>query len=429
MNFPLLVFLLGFAMIFLLRLPIPFGMMMASIFYLAVKGANLGLVASQILNNLYAKYVLLAIPLFVFTANIMNTGKVTNFVFGFANGLVGRWRGGLGHVNVLASLVFSGMTGSAVADFAGLGVMEIDAMKRNGYDGAFSAAVTTASATIGPVFPPSLPMIVYAMFSGASVGALFLGGMVPGVLLAVALMAYVAVISRIRGYPRGEKIVLRQFLLFTLKSFPALLTPVILLVGIYSGVVTPTEAGALAAFYALLIAFFVYRSLGKEELKTILLDTLVTTGKIAIIVGCAFTFSFVVASEHIPDVISQFFLGLTTSKYIFLFLVNILFLILGMFLEGSTITVVFIPMVVPLLESLGINVVHFGVVVVLNMMIGLSTPPFGVGLFVVSAISGAPLSKVIRETLPMVLVMILVLLLITYIPEIVMFLPNTIGRY
>jgi tripartite ATP-independent transporter DctM subunit len=428
MSFPLLVFLIGFLLIFLLRLPIPFGMMMASIFYLLAKGQNLGLVASQILNNLNAKYVLMAIPLFVFTANIMNTGKVTTLVFRFANALVGRWRGGMGHVNVLASIVFSGMTGSAVADFSGLGVMEIDVMKKHGYDGAFSAAITTASATIGPVFPPSLPMIVYAMFSGASVGNLFLGGMVPGILIGIALMVYIALIARIRDYPRGERIVFKQFFLFTVKAFPALLTPVILLVGIYSGVVTPTEAGALAAFYALLISFFVYRSLGKDELKTILLDTLITTGKIAIIVGAAFTFSYVVASEHIPDMITEVFLKLTTNKYLFLFLVNVLFIILGMFLEGSAIMVVFVPMVLPLLESLGIDLVHFGVVIVLNMMIGLSTPPFGVGLFVVSGISSAPLGKVIKETLPMIFVMILVLFLITYIPDIVMFLPNTFGR-
>ena len=428
MNWPLLVFFIGFVGMFVFRLPIALGMLMTATFYLLAAGLDMGLVAAQVLTNLYSKYIIMAVPLFVFTANVMNTGKVTEMVFRFANGLVGRMRGGMGHVNVVASLIFSGMTGSAVADASGLGIMEIEGMRKYGYDDGFSCAITAASATIGPVFPPSIPMVFYAMLSGASIGALFLGGMVPGVLLALALMGYVAVIATVRKYPYGMKETFREFLADTVKAIPALLTPVILLGGIYSGVVTPTEAGALAAFWAILISVLFYRAMGLKALLKVILDTVKTTGTLSLIVGAAFTFSFIVAKENIPEMIANVMLGLTQNKYVLLLIINVLFLILGMFIDTSTITVVFIPMVLPLINQLGIDLVHFGVVIVLNMMIGLSTPPMGMLLFIVSGISGTPLGKVIKETLPMVVVMIGVLMLLTYVPEIVLFMPHLFGR-
>jgi tripartite ATP-independent transporter DctM subunit len=320
------------------------------------------------------------------------------------------------------------MTGSAVADASGLGIMEIEAMRKHGYDDGFSCAITAASATIGPIFPPSIPMIFYSMLSGASIGNLFLGGMAPGILIGIALMLYIASIAGKRNYPRGEQYPLREFFVYTAKAFPALLTPVILLGGIYSGVVTPTEAGALAAFYAICISFLVYRAMGLKELWDVIVDTVKTTGTLSIIVGAAFTFSYIVALEHIPDAVANALLGLTTNKYLLLLLINILFLILGMFIDTSTITVVFIPMVLPTVNALGIDLIHFGVVVVLNMMIGLSTPPFGMLLFIVSGISGTRLKIIIKEALPMVYVLIIVLLLITYVPEIVLFIPNHFGR-
>ncbi|MEE8590849.1 MAG: TRAP transporter large permease, partial [Spirochaetia bacterium] len=358
----------------------------------------------------------------------MNTGRVTEMVFRFANGLVGRFRGGMGHVNVVASIIFSGMTGSAVADASGLGIMEIEGMRQYGYPDDFSAAVTSSSATIGPVFPPSIPMVFYAMLSGASIGNLFLGGMAPGLLIGFALMGYIAIISKIRNYPYGATYTLRQFIVYTIKAFPALLTPVILLGGIYSGVVTPTEAGALAASWAILVSVFVYRAMGPKALWKVIVQTMRTTGTLSLIVGSAFTFSFIVAKEHIPDMIAGFMLGITESKYVLLLVINVFFLLLGMFIDTSTITVVFIPMVLPLVMELGIDLIHFGVVVVLNMMIGLSTPPMGMLLFIVSGISGCPLGKVIKQAMPMVLVMIGVLLLITYVPDIILFIPNTFGR-
>lgn len=427
MSWPLLIFLIGFVSIFVLRIPIALGMLMTSTFYCLAAGIDVSLVAEKVLTNLYAKYIIMAVPLFVFTANVMNSGRVTEMVFSFANGLVGRFRGGMGHVNVVASIIFSGMTGSAVADASGLGLMEIEGMRQHGYDDDFSCAITAASATIGPVFPPSIPMVFYAMLSGASIGNLFLGGMIPGLLIGVALMIYIAVIAKFRNYPVGAVYTLHQFLNYTFKAFPALLTPVILLGGIYSGVVTPTEAGALAAFYAIIISAFVYRAMGPKKLWQMIVSTMRTTGTLSIIVGAAFTFSFIVAREHIPEMIAGGMLGITENKYLLLLIINAFFLLLGMFIDTSTITVVFVPMVLPLINQLGIDLVHFGVVVVLNMMIGLSTPPMGMLLFIVSGISGTPLGRVIKEVIPMVFVMIGVLLLITYVPEIVLFLPRLFG--
>ena len=431
MNWPLLVFFICFVLTFVLRIPIALGMIMSSIFYFTLApgpATGIGMAANQFLSNMNVKFILLAVPLFVFAAKVMNTGKVTEMIFQFANTLVGRWRGGMGHVNVVASLIFSGMTGSAVADASGLGIMEIEAMRQNGYDDAFSCGVTAASATIGPIFPPSIPMVFYAMLSGASIGALFMGGMVPGVLMAVALMAYIGIVAARRKYPKGEKYPFKIFARNTLIAFPALLTPVILLGGIYTGIVTPTEAGALAGTWALLISFLVYRVLGLKQLLKIIFETAKTTGTLAIIVGAAYTFSYIVAIEHIPDVFAGFLLNITENKYVLLLVINILFIILGMFIDTMAITLVFIPMVLPLVEALGIDLVHFGVVIVLNMMIGLSTPPFGVLLFIVAGISGTPLKDVIRECLPMTFVLIGVLFLITYVPEVVLFIPRTFGQ-
>jgi len=351
-----------------------------------------------------------------------------NKIFYFANAIIGRRSGALGHVNVLASLIFSGMTGSALADASGLGLMEIESMRKQGYDDGFSCAITAASATIGPIFPPSIPMIMYSMLSGASIGALFLGGIVPGLLIALALMIYISIIAKRRKYPKGEVVTLKQFISSTIDAIPALLTPVILLGGIYSGIVTPTEAGAIAALYGLIISVLFYRSINLKSLGRIIFETVKSTGTISIIVACSFGMSFVVAYERIPDVVAAALLGITTNKYVFLLLVNIAFLILGMFIDVNTITLIFIPIVLPMVKSLGIDLVHFGVVIVLNMMIGLSTPPYGGLLFVTSGISKTPLGTIIKEILPMVGVLILVLFIITYIPGFVMYIPNLLVK-
>ena len=405
------------------------GMMTACVFYFLVTGESPKMVAQQTLKTFYTNYTIIAVPLFIFAANVMNSGKVTEKVFGFAMGFVGRFKGGLGHVNVLASLVFSGMTGSAIADASGLGKMEIDAMRAEGYDDGFSCAITAASATIGPIFPPSIPMVIYSMLSGASVGALFMGGMVPGVLLALALMVYIMVIAHKRNYPISEKVHLREFIKYTFNAIPAILTPVILLVGIYTGIMTPTEAGAVAGLYALIVAVFGYRVLKWEGFKQVLVDTVKATGTTSIMIGAATTISYIVAKEQVATTVATWITGLTDNKYIFLLIVNFAILILGMFIDTSVIQVVFIPILLPIAKAFGIDLVHFGLVVIFNMMIGLSTPPFGMLLFITSGISGTPLKDVIKEIWWPIITMLLVLIVITYIPDVVLFLPRMLMGY
>lgn len=425
----LLVFLLIFVLIFVLRMPIPMGMMTACVFYFLVTGESPKMVAQQTLKTFYTNYTIIAVPLFIFAANVMNSGKVTDKVFGFAMGFVGRFKGGLGHVNVLASLVFSGMTGSAIADASGLGKMEIDAMRSEGYDDGFSCAITAASATIGPIFPPSIPMVIYSMLSGASVGALFMGGMVPGVLLAVALMIYIVIIAHKRNYPVSERVGIHEFLRYTFNAIPAILTPVILLVGIYTGIMTPTEAGAVAGLYALIVAVFGYRVLKWEGFKQVLIDTVKATGTTSIMIGAATTISYIVAKEQVATTVATWITGFTDNKYLFLLIVNIAILILGMFIDTSVIQVVFIPILLPLAKAFGIDLVHFGLVVIFNMMIGLSTPPFGMLLFITSGISGTPLKDVIKEIWWPIVTMLIVLGIITYIPDVVLFLPKLLMGY
>ncbi len=425
----LLIFLLIFVLIFVLRMPIPMGMMTACVFYFLVTGESPKMVAQQTLKTFYTNYTIIAVPLFIFAANVMNSGKVTDKVFGFAMGFVGRFKGGLGHVNVLASLVFSGMTGSAIADASGLGKMEIDAMRSEGYDDGFSCAITAASATIGPIFPPSIPMVIYSMLSGASVGALFMGGMVPGVLLAVALMIYIVIIAHKRNYPVSEKVGLHEFLRYTFNAIPAILTPVILLVGIYTGIMTPTEAGAVAGLYALIVAVFGYRVLKWDGFKQVLIDTVKATGTTSIMIGAATTISYIVAKEQVATTVATWITGFTDNKYLFLLIVNIAILILGMFIDTSVIQVVFIPILLPIAKAFGIDLVHFGLVVIFNMMIGLSTPPFGMLLFITSGISGTPLKDVIKEIWWPIVTMLIVLGIITYIPDVVLFLPKLLMGY
>ncbi|SMP39077.1 TRAP transporter, DctM subunit [Sphaerochaeta associata] len=427
MSFPLFITLLVFILIFVLRMPIALGMLASAACYLLVKGADLSLVVNQVMNTYYTNYVIIAVPLFIFTANVMNSGKVTEMIYDFALGLVGRMRGALGQVNILGSLIFSGMTGSAIADAAGLGKIEIEAMTKSGFEPEFACAITAASATIGPIFPPSIPLVIYAMLSSTSVGALFMGGMVPGVLLAIALMIYVAIVSKKRNYPRGEKIVLKTFISATVKAIPALLTPVILLVGIYTGVMTPTEAGAIAGLYAIIISVFAYKALGFKDLLNVVKDSIRDVGATSIMIGAATIISYIVAREQLAANIGNWILGITSSKWTFLFIVNVVILILGMFMDTSTIQLVFVPIMIPVANALGIDMIHFGLVVTFNMMVGLSTPPFGMLLFITSGISGTPLKDIMREILWPIIVMLIVLILITYIPEITLFLPRAAG--
>ncbi len=428
MNWAIFAVFATMVVCFLVRMPISFSMLTASIVYFILKApAQMGQVATVLTGNMFANYTMLAAPLFIFMANVLNESDITDRMFAFCNGMLGRLKGGTAQVNVLISLIFSGMTGSAVADASGIGVMEIEQMKSEGYDVPFSCAITAATATIGPIFPPSIPMVIYAMLSGASVGKLFMGGMVPGVLLAVLLSIYCFFISKKRDYPAGVKMTFKQFLKATLVASPALFTVVLLLGGIYSGVCTPTEAGALASTWALLISFLVYRSMGLKKLIYVIKKTAANTATLALLTGTSLLFSYIISREQVAIEIAQWVVSLTDNKMLFLLVINVVFLFLGCVMDVSTIQYVFVPMVLPLVKMFGIDLVHFGVVICLNMMIGLSTPPFGMVLFIVTGIGKTQMSKVIKEILPMVAIMILLLFACTYIPQIVMFLPNTMS--
>ena len=300
-------------------------------------------------------------------------------------------------------------------------------MKKDGYDAPFAAALTAATSTVGPIVPPSIPLVTYAMLSGASIGALFLGGILPGIVLSGLMAVYVNIVARKRQYPRGNKYTVKTFLVRTFRAIPAMLTPVILFIGIYGGVITPTEAGAIASLWALLIALFVYRSMTFKQVLLALRNTALQTGVITIMTTASFVMSYLVAAEGISTAIANWVLNITSNKYVLLLVINCVFLILGMVIDVSVMMYVFVPLVLPIITACGISLVHFGVMITLNMMIGLSTPPFGMCLFVGSSISGAKVSDISKKILPMCIVLIASLLLITYIPAIVTWLPGVCG--
>ncbi len=428
MSVALLTLFLVMVVAMLLRAPIAFAMLAGGIAYLAVKGQDMGLAAEQVLNGLYNSYVLLAVPLFVFAANLMNAGTISERLFEFSRLLVGRMRGGLAQVDILVSVIFSGMSGSAIADAAGPGLVTIKQMlKKPEYTPGFAGAVVVASATIGPIIPPSIPMVIYALVSGTSVGALFLGGVVPGLLMALMLMLGVHLIATKRNMPKDDPIPLREVPGIVLRGILPLTLPVVLLTGIYTGAFTPTEAAAVAALHALILAGVVYRAFSLKALFAVTLESLRSSAVITMIIAAAYLLNYAFAAEGVPALLAQWVASLNLSPLGFLLLVNALFLVLGCFLDVSVMLLVFVPMLIPAARLLGIDLVHFGVVVVVNMMIGLVTPPFGMLLFVTNALTGIPLKDMVREGLPFTALLIVALLLMTLFPQIVLWLPQTMG--
>jgi tripartite ATP-independent transporter DctM subunit len=423
------VWVIVFVVIFALGYPVAFGMFVSSILYLMIAKIDLATIVDLMVIQYENQFILMAVPLFIFTAKVMNTGRLTDRLFNFAKVLVGPLKGGLGHVNIVASIIFAGMSGSEIADVAGLGSVEIKAMKDAGYDGPFACAVTCASATIGPIIPPSIPMIIYSMLSGASVGYLFLGGVIPGFILAATLMTLVFILAVKRNYPTGTWPPLAQFFKVTVNSFLILMAPVILLGGIYGGIFTPTEAAGVVGIYVLILSLLIYRTLGLKSLYKVFIDTIVSSGYVSFIVACAFIFGYVVAREEIPIFITQAFitLGLMDSQLTVLLALNILFLILGCFIDVSSILLIIVPMVLPLVQQAGIDLVHFGVVTVFNLMIALDTPPFGPTAFITSAMSNTPLTAVMKEILIFIAFELLALAIITYFPDTVLWIPRLAG--
>jgi tripartite ATP-independent transporter DctM subunit len=371
-------------------------------------------------------FTLLAAPFFMLAGIAMNTAGVTHRIYDFAECLAGWLRGGLAHVNVIGSVIFAGMSGSAVADAAGLGTIEIKAMTDEGYPRDFAAAVTAASATIGPIIPPSVPLLFYGVVADASIGRLFLGGVVPGLLMAGGLMIMVAWFARRRGFPAhpfpGVRIAARR----TRRATLSLLTPVLLFGGMLSGVFTPTEAAFVAAAYALSLGLFVHRELRWRDLPRLLLETAETNAVVLMLVMTSSLFGWVLARAQVPQQLGTWILGISQDPVTILLLINVFLLIVGCFMEALAALIILVPVFMPVIKAVGIDPVHFGVVMVLNLMIGTLTPPIGIVLFVVARVAQLPFEAVTRATAPFLVPLVAVLLLITVFPELVLFVPRLV---
>jgi C4-dicarboxylate transporter DctM subunit len=419
---------LAIVVLSLLGLPIGHAMIAGSVLYLYAKGVDMGTAAEQLLNGMYTSYLLLAIPLFILAAEFMNSGSIMDRLLRFCNALVGRWRGGLAQVNVLQSIVFAAMSGSALADAAGSGKIMQTLMTKGGkYPASFAAALSAASSVIGPIIPPSIPLVIYALVSDTSIGYLFLAGLVPGLLLGVVQMALIALIARRRNFPVEAPVPLRELPRVTWQAFPALLMPVILLGCLYSGITTPTEAAAVAALYAVLASALIYRSIGWADVYVSLMKSARITISIGMLIAGALVFNYVITVENIPRTVAAMLKAYELSPLTFLLFANVLLLVLGCFVEGTTILLIIVPVLLPAAQALGIDPVHFGVVAVVNIMIGLITPPYGLLLFMMVKIAEVPLRDLVREVMPFLYVMLSALALITLVPDLVLFLPRLLG--
>jgi len=423
-----MIYMLTLGLIALLTIGIPVGFGLgAAALYASIFGSSSPIFATILSQKMLfglQNFLLVAIPLFILAAKLMNTAGITKKLFGFANTLVGFMPGGLGHTNIIASLIFAGMSGAAVADAAGLGQIELKAMKEAGYDDDFSVAVTAASSTIGPIFPPSIPMVVFAFVSGASVGRLFLGGVVPAFLMCATMMLMVIYYAKKRNYPRQPfptiKIATKSFV----EALLPLLTPIILLGGIWSGNFTPTEAAGVAALYALVLGVLVYRELSLKDVARVFMETARETAIIGIVVAASAFYGWILMKSGFTIYIGEWVIALTTDPIYILILINVFLLIVGCFLDSTVAILIITPILMPVIDKVGIDPTHFGVVMVLNLMIGLLTPPFGIVLFVMAQVSGLKFARIVKAVAPFYIPLFTVLVLITYIPGLVTWLPN-----
>ena len=428
LSHPFAISIVVMVIVSILGLPMGHVLISGSILYLFLAGLDMGTAAEQMLNGMYSSYLLLAVPLFIFSAEIMNTGSMTDRLLRFCNAIVGRVPGGLAHVNVIQSIIFSSMSGSALADAAGSGKMMQDMMTKDGkYPPAFAAALTAVSAVLGPIIPPSIPLVLYALLADASVGYLLLAGVIPGLIIGAVQMGLIAVIAKRRKFPVEEGVPLREIPRVTIEAFPALLMPIVLLGCLYSGVTTPTEAAALAAAYALFASAVFYRAVSFHSLYTSLLASARTTAAIGMLIAGALVFNYVITVENIPASISVFLQQLDLSPTAFMLLVNVLLLALGCVLEGTTIILIVLPALIPTAQALGIDLVYFGLVAVMNIMLGLVSPPYGLLLYVMQNITGLSLWAIVREVLPFLAVMIVALLFMTLFPDTILWLPRVFG--
>jgi C4-dicarboxylate transporter DctM subunit len=405
--------------------PVAFAMMLGTIAYLLATGESLTVLAQK-MGNAPDSFTLLGLPLFLLAGSLMNAGGITERLVRFSRALVGHLTGGLGHVTVVSNMIMAGMSGSATADAAGTGAILIPAMRRAGFGAAFTAALTAAASTIGPIIPPSIPMIIYGGMADVSVGRLFLGGAVPGLVMGLYLMAAVYLVARRRGYPTTPRVSGGELAAATRDAILPLLMPVIILGGIFSGIATPTEAAAIGVAYAWGLGAVVYRALTGTALWTVLLETAVTTAVVMFLVAAAFPFGWVLTTARAGDALIGALHAFAASPVTVLMLINLLVLVLGCFMEAGTILILLTPILAPGLHAIGIDPVHFGVTLVLGCMIGLVTPPVGMAMYICCRIAGASIPAFAREVSPFLVALLAVLVMITYVPELVLFLPNLV---
>ncbi|WP_127110011.1 TRAP transporter large permease [Pararhodobacter zhoushanensis] len=428
MTTPFLILLAVLVVLSLLRVPIAVSMICAGFAYLFAGDRDLGLVSDQIMNSLFNSYVLLAVPMFILAANVMNAGTISERLWRAADAVVGRTRGGLGHVNVTVSMIFASMSGSAVADAAGPGMMSIRMMRQvGGYPGGLAVAITAASAVIAPIIPPSIPMVLYALNTNTSVGALFLGGVVPGILMGLALMATIAIIAPRMNLPASPG----QSRAATMKALAGAILPMtlpaVLLGGIWSGVFTPTEAAAVAALWAVFLGVTVYRALNLRGIWEVLRRSMQDSVIVMLLIAGAFLINYAVTAERLDQSLAALVNNAGLSRWAFLALINVIFLLLGCFFDTGTLILVVVPMLFPTVVALGIDPVHFGVMITINIMIGLVTPPFGLLLFVLGGLSETGIGETVRYLWPFLIALVICLIIVTYAPIVTLFLPSLFG--
>lgn len=412
-----------FVLCLILRFPIAFALGLSCLAYVLFAGIPLIILPMKMYSGIDV-FVLLSVPGFILAGNLMNHGGLTEKIITFCNHVLGHIRGGLSLANIGASMLFAGISGTAVSDTASIGSVMIPAMKKEGYGEGFSCAVTAASSTVGPIIPPSVPMIIAATLSGLSVGKLFLAGAIPGFFLGAGLMSVAYFISVREKYPKHPRSSMRQIARGFLDTFWALLMTFIILFGIVGGIFTPTEASIIAVLYAFVIGWFVYRKLSWRNLQVIILDSMKTSASLMILIGFANLFGWILITERLPQWISGEILEFTQNKYLVLLLINILLIFVGTFMETIAALLILFPILLKVAITVGVDPIHFAVIAVLNLIIGLTTPPVGVCLFVASSIGKISIGKVSKASLPFLMVSLIVLILVTLLPEISLFLPN-----
>ena len=427
MNMTIVLILVGMLLLFLLKVPVYISMALAGCAMMVVTSGMKWSILTQYLYTGTNSFTLLAIPLFLLAAKLMNTVGITKRLFAFCMRVVGWLPGGLGDVNILSSVIFAGMSGTAVSDASGLGTIEIRAMNENGFDNDFSCCVTAASSTVGPIIPPSIPLVVYATVSGASVGTLFMAGIIPGLVMALIMMVVVSIYAVIRHYPRTAFPTAREFFVSLKDGFLPMMAPIILLVGIYGGVFTPTESAAIVVLYSLFLDVVVYKELTWKKFIIILRETVRDSVTIAAIIAGATFFGYVATRAKIPQMILTSMTSLVSNKVVLLLLINVFLLIIGCFLETASAITIVVPLILPLLTAFGINLTQFGIIMVLNLMIGLLTPPFGLVLFVISKVGNISIGRFSKALIPWLGALLLALMLVTFIPSLSLWLPSVLG--